>query len=225
LGEAAEALRSGDSEAAEGALSEAAEALGEGAEGAQGTEAGQEGEGQEAAQQIDGYADQLEEGQDAVGTAGTGQGEGDQGGMAQAQPGSGTQGNSTEQGQSGAGGGAGRGEGSGEGQGGPETQMGTDNAPGDGGITEYDEVYDPQRIGGEGGPQVDVPGDPGAGAPTGAEGDFVENPDGDATVPYNEVYGDYEGAVNEALDSGYVPLGLRDIIRGYFTRLNPSDPE
>ena len=42
-------------------------------------------------------------------------------------------------------------------------------------------------------------------------------------MPYNQVYSDYEGAVNEALESGYVPLGLRDVIRQYFSRLEPEN--
>ena len=42
------------------------------------------------------------------------------------------------------------------------------------------------------------------------------------TVPYNQVYSDYANAANHALDSGYVPLGLRDVVRDYFTSLEPS---
>ena len=100
--------------------------------------------------------------------------------------------------------------------------MPTDNAPGDGGETSFEEIYSPQRIGGEGGEQVDVPGDPGAGLPTGREGEMAQNPTGSSSVPYNQVYGDYAGAVNEAMDSGYVPLGLRGLIRTYFSNLDPT---
>lgn len=57
------------------------------------------------------------------------------------------------------------------------------------------------------------------------QGDFSENPEGQVTVPYNQVYGDYAGAVNEALDQGYIPLGLRDVIHDYFTSLAPRSGE
>nr|MBN1229623.1 hypothetical protein [Anaerolineae bacterium] len=91
----------------------------------------------------------------------------------------------------------------------------------DGGERPVDDIYAPQHIGGEGGEQVDIPGDPDSGV-VGQEGDLVENPTGESTVPYTEVWTDYEGAVNEALQSGYVPLGMRDIIQQYFSRLDPE---
>lgn len=218
--EAADALRSGDAAAAEVALGEAAGEMAESGSGG-------EGEGEPNTQQVEEYADQVGKGQSDVAGAGRGQGsQPGQSGMGQTQPQSGQgPGEGQQEGQQPGGGGSGRGEGTGEAQGGPEQDMGTDNGPGDGGETIYDDVYSPQRIGGEGGPEVDVPGDPGAGVPTGAEGEFAENPTGDATVPYNEVYGDYEGAVNEALDTGYVPLSLRDLIQQYFSRLDPSDSD
>ena len=54
------------------------------------------------------------------------------------------------------------------------------------------------------------------------EGDFSENPNGQVTVPYNQVFSDYADAANHALDSDYVPLGLRDVVRDYFTSLEPK---
>src|SRR5439155_858593 len=104
-------------------------------------------------------------------------------------------------------------------QGGP---MDTNNGPGDGGETSSEQIYDPQRIGGDGGPNVDITGNPGAGAPTGNEGEMASNPNGDSSVPYDQVYGDYSSAVNQAMESGYVPLGLRNLIQLYFGNLNPN---
>lgn len=100
--------------------------------------------------------------------------------------------------------------------------MPTDNAPGDGGEAPYDPVYAPQRIGGEGGDQVDIPGDPGPGQPTGNTGEFADNPAGESTVPYNEVWADYAEAINQALEGGYIPLSLRDLIHQYFSGLAPD---
>lgn len=225
LEEAAEALREGDAAAAEEALGEAAEQL--------------EEQANPNVEEVEEFADELGEGGEQVGEAGRGQrnqeggqpGEGDgtqpgENGIQQVQPQGGQgQGSGQEFGPNGqpqGSGGSGRGEADGPAQGGPEGEMGTDNGPGDGGLQEFEGIYQPQRIGGEGGPEVDVPGDPGAGAPTGVEGDFAENPDGETTVPYDEVFSDYEGTANEALDTGYVPLGLRDLVRGYFGRLDPE---
>jgi len=54
------------------------------------------------------------------------------------------------------------------------------------------------------------------------ERDMAQSPEGDLTVPYNQVFGDYAAAANNALDRGYIPLGLRDIVREYFTSLTPA---
>jgi hypothetical protein len=59
--------------------------------------------------------------------------------------------------------------------------------------------------------------------PTGNEGQYAPNPSGQSNVPYNTVYGSYAGAVNQALDSGVIPLGLKDLIKGYFTSLDPAN--
>jgi hypothetical protein len=55
-----------------------------------------------------------------------------------------------------------------------------------------------------------------------AEGEFAENPSGEARVPYNQVFSDYSDAANRALESDYIPLGLRDVVHDYFTSLEPG---
>jgi hypothetical protein len=40
-------------------------------------------------------------------------------------------------------------------------------------------------------------------------------------VPYADVYGNYRDAANQALDEGYIPLGMRGFIRDYFSSLEP----
>jgi hypothetical protein len=44
---------------------------------------------------------------------------------------------------------------------------------------------------------------------------------GAAAVPYAEVYPSYAAAAAEALERAYVPAGLRDYVRDYFSRLEP----
>jgi len=56
------------------------------------------------------------------------------------------------------------------------------------------------------------------------EGEFAQNPAGESVVPYNEVFADYANAASRALESDYIPLGLRDVVRDYFTSLEPSSP-
>ncbi len=202
LQEAADALQEGDTGAAQEALEDAAEQM----EGA-----GAAGE----------YAGKVPKGESGQGESPSQPGEG---GMGEAQP------IEPGAGQSGAGqpneGAGGEGQGAGDGvdpgqEAGEEPRGG--GAP-DGGEEPFDDIYAPQRIGGEGGEQVDIPIDPETGLPI-AEGEMVDNPTGEATVPYNEVWGDYSGAVNEALDSGYIPLGMRDIVQGYFSRLEPESEQ
>jgi len=204
LEDAAQALEQGDISTAQEALDEAAQELAD----SQNTET------------VDQLAEQVGKAQRSAAAAGAPQP--GQDGMGQAQPGQGQQPGSqpgTVPGSSG----AGRGEGDQPAQGGVAgADMPTDNNPGDGGLQEFEQLYAPQRVGGEGGDQVDVPGSPEPGMPTGREGDFVENPTGQSSVPYNQVFADYAGTVNKALESGYVPLGMRDLIRSYFSRLDPN---
>ncbi len=52
-------------------------------------------------------------------------------------------------------------------------------------------------------------------------GEFNETFDGESTVPYQDVFRGYEQAMQEALESGYIPISLRDIIHAYFSSLEP----
>jgi hypothetical protein len=206
LRDAAEALREGDQAAAQAALDEAAKQMAEMGEGGE-TQLGE-------------LADQLREAQGEVAQPGEGE-QGAQGaqGMGQAQPVEGT--NADEGSEQG---GTGSGEGQQEGPAGGQQagdRVEQSDAAADGGEDEA-EIYAPQRIGGEGGPEVDTPGDPESGVAL-SEGEMAENPEGEAAVPYSEVYGDYEASVNEALDSGYVPLGMRRLVQQYFSRLDPEE--
>ncbi|MBN1430271.1 MAG: hypothetical protein JXB07_18015 [Anaerolineae bacterium] len=208
LEDAAQALQSGDPAAAGQALDQAGQAMAQ--------------SGGKSTARVDQYADQVEKGQSSVSKAGKNPGnQPGQGGMGQAPGGQGT---TNQNGQGRGSSGSGRGESNGDGGPGGQAgdQMPTDNGPGDGGERDYEDIFSPQRVGGEGGEEVDIPGDPGAGMPTGVEGDLAANPSGSSNVPYNEVWSDYEGAVNQALDSGHIPLGLRDLIKNYFGSLDPK---
>ena len=88
------------------------------------------------------------------------------------------------------------------------------------GRIEYEAIYNPRGISGGGDEEVRLRTD--ASDQTLAEGDFDENPLGESRVGYDTVYNDYQRAANRALESDYVPLGLRDVVREYFTSLDPN---
>lgn len=95
----------------------------------------------------------------------------------------------------------------------------TNNQPDGAGARDYAPVYAPQRVGGAGGPQIVL--EPDAGDAPAVEGEFAPNPAGQALVPYSQVFSDYSQAASRALDSAYIPLGMRDIVRDYFSALEP----
>ena len=83
----------------------------------------------------------------------------------------------------------------------------------------YDEVYVPYRFGEEGA-GVDVGREGGEGAPVG--GVPLPAPEGGgASVPYREVYADYATQAGAALEGSYIPLGLKQYVRDYFSSLEP----
>jgi len=45
--------------------------------------------------------------------------------------------------------------------------------------------------------------------------------EGQALVPYDQVYGDYSQAAAEALEGSYIPLGIKEYVREYFSALEP----
>jgi hypothetical protein len=124
--------------------------------------------------------------------------------------------------EGGAGGGAGEGE-AGERQDGLSDQnqpaSGENEADGQG-ETSFESVYAPNAIDTEG--QGSVILEPDASDAPVTEGNFQENPTGESSVPYNQVFRSYEDAANRALENDYVPLGMQDVVRDYFSALQPA---
>jgi hypothetical protein len=102
----------------------------------------------------------------------------------------------------------------------PGGQVSQDNDPDGTGEGQFAPVYAPRRVGGEGGPEIIL--EPDSSDVPVQEGEFAQNPTGQSLVPYNQVFGDYSDAANRALESDYIPLGLRDIVRDYFSSLEPG---
>ena len=95
----------------------------------------------------------------------------------------------------------------------------TNNNPSGDRQIEYETLYSPSGIGGGGQDEIRLETD--ANDTAIAEGEFDDNPIGESRVSYDTVFSDYQDAANRALESDYVPLGLRDVVRDYFTSLEP----
>jgi hypothetical protein len=104
---------------------------------------------------------------------------------------------------------------------GEQQQVSQDNNADGQGEREFEAVNVPRQVGGEfSDDAIILEADP-SDSPV-QEGNFSQNPEGQVSVPYNEVFGNYRNIANRALDSGYVPLALRDVVRDYFTSLEPQ---
>jgi hypothetical protein len=88
-------------------------------------------------------------------------------------------------------------------------------------MTNYDPVYAPSRLGGQGGPSVGLPGQPNPQGPVVGTGPVAAPESGQALVPYSDVYGQYSQQAGIALDSGNIPLGYRGYVKQYFSSLQP----
>lgn len=96
----------------------------------------------------------------------------------------------------------------------------TDNRTRGTGEIQYEAIYSPRGVGGGGAEEIRLRTD--AGDQTLNEGDFDDNPLGESRVNYDAVFSEYQNSANRALESDYVPLGLRDVVRDYFTSLDPN---
>ncbi len=77
----------------------------------------------------------------------------------------------------------------------------------------------PYRFDEEGRP-VDVGREGSEGVPVG-DAPLPAPHSGRANVPYREVYAEYAAQAGTALEGSYVPLGLKQYVRDYFSSLEP----
>jgi hypothetical protein len=72
------------------------------------------------------------------------------------------------------------------------------------------------------------PGDPSYVAGTGGDGQTQQgNQQGQgsnngSSVPYQQVYGDFQQYALTTLDRSYVPISVKDYVRNYFSSLDPK---
>lgn len=199
-----------------GALARAQGQLGQSGSGAQAAQQGQQGSSGQGNQAQAGSGDQTGQGNQV---APGGQG-------AQGQAGPGNQGSGSNQSGSGAGL-SGQTSGPVAGTTAPRSQGGVatgggqplTDRPGTTGTGQLDAVYAPvQRLGSQGQTSF-IPGQQSNGPVERQSGDGpVEL--GQMMVPYQEVIGQYQAVAGRALDSGYVPGSLKDLVKAYFDSLS-----
>jgi len=107
--------------------------------------------------------------------------------------------------------------GGGQASGGQQQQPGHSEDAGTG--APYDEVYVPGRLDAEGA-GVDVGREGGDGVPVG-DVPLPAPAGGGANVPYREVYAEYADQAGAALEGSYIPLGMKQYVRDYFSSLEP----
>ena len=94
----------------------------------------------------------------------------------------------------------------------------------DGGDREFESIFAPERLGGSGGPDVQIEGGDGeAGDEIVAQNPTTPEEGGAAEIPYNEVFPQYSEEAHRAVEAGQVPVGLRAVVRQYFENLEPGN--
>jgi hypothetical protein len=123
------------------------------------------------------------------------------------------------------------GGGSGSGEGGPGSdnpagvanqggEIPSSNGGGSDGLQQYAEVFNPFNIGGNSDDVIDVGGEStGNEGEMVQEGEFTNNPEGESSLSYANVFNSYQDIVSDALESGRIPLDQRDVIHDYFSSL------
>ncbi|MCS6837002.1 MAG: hypothetical protein NZ750_13415 [Anaerolineae bacterium] len=91
--------------------------------------------------------------------------------------------------------------------------------PGAAGREAFAPVYAPQVFSPQAGTEVALPNQGQEGRLI--EGDFVQNPRGELSVPYNRVFSAYEQAARQAVEAQGLPPNLRPVVRAYFDGLRP----
>jgi hypothetical protein len=153
------------------------------------------------------------------------QGQGQQGQQSQGQQGQGQ----GQQGQQGQGGQEGEGQGQGQGQGGSQNGEQGDGSEaggsgaGTGSNPSSDAIYDPvfaasrqERLNPEDQFQPE---------------EAIENPNpeeglrNDAQVSYRQVHARYQEQAVQSLQNNYIPIGLKDLVKDYFTSLSPGQED
>jgi hypothetical protein len=240
LQQAGNAMEQGDSAGAQEGMNQAADALNqasgqlrasserERAMAQMQQSRSQIGRSAQQGQQARNQQGQNQQGQQGQGQQGQGQGQGQQGQQGQGQgQGQSQQGQGQGQGQQGQGEGQGQGQGEGQGegqgQGGSEQGDGSEaggSGAGTGSNPSSDAIYDPvfassrqERLNPDDQFQPE---------------EAIENPNpedalqNNAQVSYRQVHARYQEQAVQSMENNYIPIGLKDLVKDYFTSLTPG---
>ena len=95
------------------------------------------------------------------------------------------------------------------------------NNPDGTGRDNYNTIYAPrERIGSSS--EIGIELEAGSSEILVDSGEFSENPLGESRIPYTLLYHEYRESANAALETEYIPLGLRAVIRSYFSAIEPD---
>ncbi len=101
--------------------------------------------------------------------------------------------------------------------------MPTDNGHSDGGLTTNERIYAPSFVGGNGGQALNPKGNNADPGNTATSQQVIVNPGEEpSTVPLGQVIDAASAQAANAMDAEHVPIGLRGVIREYFSGLQPS---
>lgn len=100
------------------------------------------------------------------------------------------------------------------------TPLTQENTPGESSEKQYDSVYAPQRLGGISDAELSLGSGDDASSNTVGSVTSSSEQNAQSFVPYLEIYSSYEGDVQQALESGIIPLSLQPLIRDYFSSLD-----
>ncbi len=84
----------------------------------------------------------------------------------------------------------------------------------------YEKLYDPTRLGGEG--QTSLIGGRMSEGPSETTDSGQVSAGAGSLRPYDEIYGAYSREAMTAIDRAYLPASLRDLIKQYFSSLDPG---
>jgi hypothetical protein len=95
------------------------------------------------------------------------------------------------------------------------------NGAGDGGESNYEKIYAPERVGGDHDLGLGVPPSGKVGDQTIGQQPSAPGKEGQSQVPYLEALPAYNEAYRQAIQNGQIPAYLRPLIRKYFSSLEP----
>ena len=95
------------------------------------------------------------------------------------------------------------------------------NNPGDGGERPFVPMTDPKSLNDAGGSEIYLPESQSSNGEVTGLMDSSPGNNNTSTVPYTEVFPEFSEIYRQAMENGSIPPGMRDLVRDYFSDLEP----